>query len=73
MLDDVTSLLLILNLKESPPSSINLHTVFHRPLITGKYICEATLISKGKNIATIKGEIYNQSGKIAATLIHNAF
>ena len=37
----------------------------------GAYAVEK--ISKGKNIATIKGEIYNQSGKIAATLIHNAF
>tara|TARA_B100000676_G_scaffold229712_1_gene228108 strand:- start:46 stop:480 length:435 start_codon:yes stop_codon:yes gene_type:complete len=74
MLDDVTSLLLIYESKgEIYPSSTNLHTIFHRPISTGKYLCEATLISKGKNIATIKGEIYNQRGKIAATLIHNAF
>ena len=74
MLDDVTSLLLIYESKgEIYPSSTNLHTIFHRPINTGKYLCEATLISKGKNIATIKGEIYNQRGKIAATLIHNAF
>lgn len=74
MLDDVTSLLLIFESKgEIYPSSTNLHTIFHRPINTGKYLCEATLISKGKNIATIKGEIYNHSGKVAATLIHNAF
>ena len=74
MLDDVTSLLLIFESKgEIYPSSTNLHTIFHRPINTGKYLCEATLISKGKNIATIKGEIYNHSGKVAATLIHHAF
>ena len=74
MLDDVTSLLLIFESKgEIYPSSTNLHTIFHRPISVGKYLCEATLISKGKNIATIKGEIYNRTGKIAATLIHNAF
>ena len=73
MLDDVTSLLLIFESKgEIYPSSTNLHTIFHRPINTGKYLCEATLISKGKNIATIRGEIYNHSGKVAATLIHNA-
>ena len=34
MLDDVTSLLLIFESKgEIYPSSINLHTIFHRPLI----------------------------------------
>ena len=74
MLDDVTSLLLIFESKgEIYPSSTNLHTIFHRPLKVGKYLCKATLISKGKNIATVKGEIYNQNHKIAATLIHNAF
>ena len=74
MLDDVTSILLIFESKGYIyPSSTNLHTVFHRPIATGKYLCEAKIISKGKNIATIKGKIYNQSGKIAATLIHNAF
>ena len=74
MLDDVTSLLLIFESKgEIYPSSTNLHTIFHRPISVGKYLCEATLISKGKNIATIRGEIYNRAGKIAATLIHNAF
>ena len=74
MLDDVTSILLIFESKgEIYPSSSNLHTIFHRPINVGKYLCEANIISKGKNIATIKGQIYNQNGKIAATLIHNAF
>ena len=74
MLDDVTSLLLIFESKgEIYPSSTNLHTIFHRPISIGNYLCKATLISKGKNIATIRGEIYNRTGKIAATLIHNAF
>lgn len=74
MLDDVTSILLIFESKgEIYPSSTNLHTIFHRPISIGNYLCKAKLISKGKNIATIKGEIYNPNGKIAATLIHNAF
>ena len=74
MLDDVTSILLIFESKgEIYPSSTNLHTIFHRPISIGKCICVATLINKGKNIATIKGEIYNPNGKIAATMIHNAF
>ena len=74
MLDDVTSILLIFESKgDIYPSSTNLHTIFHRPISIGNYLCKAKLISKGKNIATIKGEIYNRTGKIAATLIHNAF
>ena len=74
MLDDVTALLLIYESNgEIYPSSTNLHTIFHRPIKVGTYLCKATLISKGKNIATVKGEIYNQNHKIAATLIHNAF
>ena len=74
MLDDVTSILLIFESKgQIYPSSTNLHTIFHRPISVGKYACRSSLISKGKNIATIKGKIYNQNGKIAATLIHNAF
>ena len=63
MLDDVTSILLIFESKgEIYPSSINLHTIFHRPISVGNHICKASLISKGKNIATIKI-------KLAATLI----
>jgi len=74
ILDDVTALLLIYESNgEIYPSSTNLHTIFHRPIKVGTYLCKATLVSKGKNIATVKGEIYNQNNKIAATLIHNAF
>ena len=73
MLDDVTSILLIFESKGGYIHPQPTFTLFHRPISIGNYLCEAKLISKGKNIATIKGEIYNPSGKIAATLIHNFF
>ena len=31
------------------------------------------MIKMGKNIATIKGELFNLDGKLAATLIHSAY
>ena len=33
---------------------------------------QAEIIKKGKNIVTIKGELYNNEGKLASTLIHSA-
>ena len=30
-------------------------------------------MKKGKTIATVKGEIYNQEGKLATTLMHTVF
>ncbi len=44
----------------------------HRPLFIGKVIAKAEIIKKGKNIVTIKGELYNNEGKLASTLIHSA-
>ena len=74
MLDDVTSLLLIYESKGTTyPNSINLHSHHHRPLGIGKVIATAELVKKGKNIATVKGEIYNQEGKLATTLMHTVF
>tara|TARA_B100000787_G_scaffold169942_1_gene163021 strand:- start:4268 stop:4696 length:429 start_codon:yes stop_codon:yes gene_type:complete len=74
MLDDVTSLLLIYESKATIyPSSINLHSHHHRPLSTGKAIATAQIITQGKNIATIKGELYNLEGKLVSTLMHTAF
>ena len=32
----------------------------------------AQVIKKGKKIATVKGELYNSEGEIAATLLHTA-
>jgi len=54
------------------PNSTNLHTIHHRPLFIGKAIAKAEIIKKGKNIVTIKGELYNNEGKLASTLIHSA-
>ena len=74
MLDDVTSLLLIYESKGTTyPNSINLHSHHHRPLGIGKVITTAELVKKGKTIATVKGEIYNQEGKLATTLMHTVF
>jgi uncharacterized protein (TIGR00369 family) len=73
MLDDVTSLLLIYESRGSIyPTSTNLYSIHHRPLFAGKVIATAELIKKGKNIATIKGELYNLDEKLATTLIHSA-
>ena len=70
-LDDITSLLIIYESQGIIyPNSTNLHSLHHRPLFKGKVIATAEVIKKGKNIATIKGEIYNSSGKLATTLMH---
>jgi len=74
MLDDVTSLLLIYESKGTIyPSSTNLHSHHHRPLFLGKVIAIAEIIKQGKNIATVKGEIYNLEGKLAVTLMHTVY
>ena len=73
MLDDITSLLLIYEDNgKIYPNSTNLHSLHHRPLFKGSVIATATVIKKGRNIATIKGEIFNGEGKLAATLLHTA-
>ena len=73
MLDDVTSLLFIYEARgKEYPNSTNLHTIHHRPLFEGKAIATAEIIKKGKNIVTIKGELYNTEGKLSSTLIHSA-
>ncbi len=73
MLDDVTSLLLIYESRGSIyPNSTNLHSVHHRPLFEGEVTATAQVIKKGKKIATVKGELFNSDGEIAATLLHTA-
>ena len=73
MLDDITSLLLIYEANgKIYPNSTNLHSLHHRPLFKGSVIATATVIKKGRNIATVKGEIFNDEGKLAATLLHTA-
>ena len=71
MLDDVTSLLIIYESGgKIYPNSTNLHSIHHRALFLGKVTATAQLLKKGKNIATVMGEIYNYDGKLATTLIH---
>lgn len=73
MLDDVTSLLLIYEADGTIyPNSTNLHSIHHRPLFKGDAIATAEIIKKGKNIVTMKGELFNLEGKLVATLIHTA-
>ena len=73
MLDDVTSLLIIYESQGNYyPSSTNLHSIHHRPLFAGKVIATAEVMKVGKKIASIKGELFNKEGKLAATLIHSA-
>tara|TARA_B110001454_G_scaffold33286_1_gene32615 strand:+ start:474 stop:911 length:438 start_codon:yes stop_codon:yes gene_type:complete len=71
MLDDITSLLIIYESRGAIyPNSTNLHSLHHRPLFAGEVTATAEIVKKGKNIATIKGELYNADGKLAATLMH---
>ena len=73
MLDDITSLLIIYESKgREYPNSTNLHSLHHRPLFKGETIATAEIIKKGKNIATVKGELFNLEGKLAASLLHTA-
>ena len=74
MLDDATSILLVLDTEgESYPNSTNLNSLHHRPLTQGKVTIIAEMIQIGKNMATIKGEIYNLENKLATTLMHTVF
>ncbi len=74
MLDDVTALLLIYESGGTLyPSSTDLHTLHHRPLFKGKVIARAILMKKGKNIATVRGELLNKDGKLVTTLVHTVF
>ena len=73
MMDDITSLLLIYESRgKKYPNSTNLHSLHHRPLFKGEAIGTAEIIKKGKKIATVKGELFNPEGKLAATLLHTA-
>ena len=74
MLDDVTALLLIYESNGTLyPSSTDLHTLHHRPLFQGTVIAKAFLLKKGKNIATVRGELFNQDNKLVTTLVHTVF
>ena len=76
MLDDVTALLLIYESGGTLyPSSTDLHTLHHRPLFKGGSLLESRpiLMKKGKNIATVRGELLNKDGKLVTTLVHTVF
>tara|TARA_A100001037_G_C14919029_1_gene530770 strand:- start:15 stop:434 length:420 start_codon:yes stop_codon:yes gene_type:complete len=74
MLDDVTSLLIIIETKGRVyPASTDLHTMHHRPLIKGKVKARASIIKKGKKIATTRGELFDEKGQLATTLMHTSY
>ena len=74
MLDDVTSLLIIIETNGKVyPASTDLHTMHHRPLIKGKVKARASIIKKGKKIATTRGELFDEEGKLATTLMHTSY
>ena len=72
-LDEVTSISVnILTNDEFLPSSTDIHTTFHRPLISGKALGTAKIIQLGKTIVSIEGRLYSNTGKISATALHTA-
>jgi|TARA_Y100000994_G_C15629491_1_gene416502 uncharacterized protein (TIGR00369 family) len=74
MLDDVTSLLIIFETNgQIYPASTDLHSLHHRPLSKGKIRAKATIIKRGRNIASIKGELIDKQGRVATTLMHTAY
>lgn len=74
MLDDVTALLLIIKSNAIIyPSSTNLHSHHHRPLLKGKVKAKAYLIKQGRTIASLRGELYDSEGRLATTLMHTVF
>ena len=74
MLDDVTSLLIIIETKGRVyPASTDLHTMHHRPLIKGKVKARASIIKKGKKIASTRGELFNGKGQLITTLMHTSY
>jgi len=74
MLDDVTALLLIIKSDATIyPSSTNLHSHHHRPLFKGKVTAKAFLVKQGRTIASVRGEIYDDKGRLATTLMHTVF
>ena len=74
MLDDVTSLLIIFETSgQIYPASTDLHSLHHRPLSKGKIRAKATIIKRGRNIASIKGELVDKQGRVATTLMHTAY
>ena len=74
MLDDVTSLLIIVETKGRVyPASTDLHTTHHRPLSMGKVKARASIIKKGKKIASTRGELFNGKGQLVTTLMHTSY
>ena len=74
MLDDVTSLLIIIETKGKVyPASTDLHTMHHRPLIKGKVIARGSIIKKGKKIASTRGELFDEEGQLVTTLMHTSY
>ena len=72
-IDEITSISVNIHTNdEFLPSSTDIHLTFHRPLFVGKVYGTAKIIKLGKQIVSIEGRLYSNSGKIAASGLHTA-
>ena len=72
-IDEITSISVnVFTKDEYLPNSTDIHITFHRPLFAGKVYGSAKLIKLGKQIVSIEGRLYSNSGKIAASGLHTA-
>ena len=72
-IDEITSISVnIYTNDEFLPSSTDIHITFHRPLFVGKVYGSSQIIKLGKQIVSIEGRLYLNSGKIAASGLHTA-
>ena len=52
------------------PNSTDIHVSFHRPLIIGKCFSKTEILKLGKNVVSIKGQIFSTDDKLIATAMH---
>ena len=72
-IDEITSMSVNIHTKDKfLPSSTDIHVTFHRPLFLGKVYGSAKIIKLGKQMVSIEGRLYLNSGKIAASGLHTA-
>ena len=54
------------------PNSNDIHVSFHRPLIIGKCFAKNEIFKLGKNVVSIKGQLFAPENKLMATALHKA-
>ena len=55
------------------PNSTDIHVSFHRPLIIGKCFSKTEILKLGKNVVSIKGQVFTTDDKLIATALHTGF